>query len=593
MGVAMLLLATAAGLYVLRSTYADSVYPSIAVADVPVGGESYAAAQTMLDNRATQIVGQTALFTYGDKRWTPALSELGVGVDTVGSLNQAYGIGREESARVRIGSALRLAHASETLPMRIALDDRTLNAWFDRVDGEIGEVPNDASLVISNGEASIKADKNGTIIDRAVARQAILGALPSLKPYAGPLPVVAKVPLVHAADLAPALASVRQALSKPVPIAFGDRTWSLASTDLGGFIVQRVDPAKTGADAVAVEVDTAKLSSWLAAKMNADVNRDPVDAQVAWSGSGLTSVVDSADGYQLRPTKFAEAVAVSLMGDHATVKVPVSVLKPKVDSANLKALGVTTKLSVGDSSFEGSDDARATNVMVGARLLNGTLIAPHGTFSFNHSIGEITADKGYVEAGVVAGERISRDIGGGICQVSTTVFRAAFRAGLPITEWNPHRYRLGFYELDGWTPGLDASILQPDGNPFGGGDFQFENPSDSWMLVESYTDGPRIYVIIYGADLGYTVTVSDPIIGDQSYPPTSNLEFVDPDLPPGTIKTTEYKLAGIDVAYERTVTGKDGAVIEDRSFGTHFFPRGDVYKVSTDMQGLSPASQGG
>src|SRR5690348_6817985 len=83
-----------------------------------------------------------------------------------------------------------------------------------------------------------------------------------------------------------------------------------------------------------------------------------------------------------------------------------------------------------------------TNIMVGANLLNGHLIPPKSTFSFNHAIGIITEDAGFVESNVVDGERIGRDVGGGICQVSTTVFRAAFRAGLPITEWHPHRYRM-------------------------------------------------------------------------------------------------------------------------------------------------------
>ncbi len=112
---------------------------------------------------------------------------------------------------------------------------------------------------------------------------------------------------------------------------------------------------------------------------------------------------------------------------------------------------------------------------------------------------------GSSKSNVVDGERIGRDIGGGICQVSTTVFRAAFKAGLPITEWHPHRYRMSFYEQDDWPPGLDASILQPEGNPFGGGDFQFDNPSDSYLLIESYVDGPRVVIVLYGPELDYTV----------------------------------------------------------------------------------------
>jgi vancomycin resistance protein YoaR len=162
---------------------------------------------------------------------------------------------------------------------------------------------------------------------------------------------------------------------------------------------------------------------------------------------------------------------------------------------------------------------------------------------------------------------------------------------LPITEWNPHRYRLGFYEQDGWAPGLDASILQPEEDPFGGGDFRFTNPSDSWLLIESYTDGPRVIVIIYGPDLGYTVDVAGPYYDPAEYPPTEDIELTDDELPPGTIQQTEYALSGMDVSYQRTVYDRNGDLLWDRTFGTHFYPRGNVYKVSPDMKGKSPAEQ--
>lgn len=197
----------------------------------------------------------------------------------------------------------------------------------------------------------------------------------------------------------------------------------------------------------------------------------------------------------------------SFWGNHTSITVPVTVLKPDIDSDNLDALGINARLAVGDSSYVGSNGGRATNIVVGSQLLNGALIPPHGTFSFNHAIGVIDVEKGYVEASVISGERIGRDVGGGICQVSTTVFRAALLAGLPdcrvVAAYLSARL---LYRLDGWPPGYDASILQPNDDPFSGGDFRFENPTDSWMLVESYTEDQRVYVIIYGQELGYTVS---------------------------------------------------------------------------------------
>jgi vancomycin resistance protein YoaR len=157
---------------------------------------------------------------------------------------------------------------------------------------------------------------------------------------------------------------------------------------------------------------------------------------------------------------------------------------------------------------------------------------------------------------------------------------------MPIVEGWPHRWRLGFYEMDDWTPGLDASIMQPEGDPFGGGDFRFENPSDSWMLVESYVEWPRVFVILYGADLGYTVDISDPDFGETT-PPLQPSEVVDPKLPAGTVQQTEWAAPGLDVNYYRTVYDRDGNTVLSDDWPTSFYARGDVYKVSPDMQGRS------
>ncbi|HKG25386.1 MAG TPA: VanW family protein, partial [Thermomicrobiales bacterium] len=203
----------------------------------------------------------------------------------------------------------------------------------------------------------------------------------------------------------------------------------------------------------------------------------------------------------------------------------------------------------------------------------------------------IDKDKGYVEAPVIDGERIGRDVGGGICQVSTTAFRAALKGGMPITEWWPHTYRLAFYEQDNWPPGFDASILQPENDPFGGGDFKFLNPTDSWMLVKSYTENNRVYVVIYGMDLDYAVTFTDPKLSDPIPPPDQDIEVVDKELPRGTVEQSEFEQEGVEVTYDRAVADRDGNVIIQDTWTTRFESRPDVWKVSPDMEGKSPASQ--
>jgi vancomycin resistance protein YoaR len=591
-GLAGLTLLLAFGLFGTRLAFDARIYPGVAVAGVGVGGMERDEARALVEQEAAELERGLVYFTYGDRVWAPTLSELGARVDVEATLDAAFAIGREDDARDRVGSTWDLVGGDRVVPLQITLDYAALGAWFDRVDGELGIAPHDAYLVIKGLDVRIESAVEGTVVDRLAATARIEHALATLKTAGGALPTTPWIPRVHAEDLAAAQEQVEAALAEPVKVRFDGATWSIKPEDLAPFIVQEVspDPQVSGPAAVILRVDESALASWLNSRFAEEVNRPPVDAEVGWgSDQTVVAVTESVDGYQLRPKTFARAIQTSLFGDHETVDVPVSVVKPDVDSNNLDALGITTQLVRANSNYSGGTPERTNNVQVGAALLNGTLIPPHGEFSFNHAIGEITAEKGYVEASVVQAERAGRDIGGGICQISTTVFRAAIFAGLPITEWWPHTYRIGHYEWDDWGPGYDASILQPEGDPFGGGDFKFLNPSDSWMLVESWTDGIFVIVNIYGEDLGYRVETSETLV-EGPIEERADVEVVNYELDPGTIIQTEYPIDGWAVSFTRDVYDRDGNLIESREFYTRFKGRGNVYQVSPDMAGQSPAA---
>lgn len=590
LAVAVIVLAATAGLYWVRATYEDRIYPGINAGGVPVGGMTYAEAREAIAARAESFEATTATFTFEDKIWQPTLNEIGVHVDVEGTVDSAFAIGREDDARSRLQVAWSLLREDKSVPLRVSVDAAQLNAWFDRVDADLGIAPKDANLVVNGTEVSIDPEVAGTIVDRERLTQQLMDSLRNMSAPSGDLPVIPKWPTVHAKDLEPAKQKLEQALSKPIRLTHDGKSWTIDPADLSQFVVTKVTEQPGAAPQVDVSLDEKKLTKWLSQRFRGEIDRDPVDARVAWNGERVFALEDSKDGYKLKPTSLAKEISKSFFGNHETVRVPVAVIKPRVDSNNLEALGITTRLAVGTSNFDGSNEGRAENIRVGTELLNGTLVPPGEVFSFNHAIGVISAEAGFVEAPVVDGERIGRDVGGGICQVSTTVFRASLYAGLPTEEWWPHRYRFAFYEYDGWTPGLDASILQPEGDPFGGGDFKFRNNTDGWLLIESYIDWPRVVVIIYGPDTGWDVQISEPIYGEE-YPEEEDIEIVDKELEPGTIMQTEYAQKGLDVTYIREVRDRNGEVILRDEYSTHFYPRGNVWKVSEDMRGKSPAGK--
>lgn len=589
----MLVLALTVALLVFRANYSDKVYPGVVVGGMSVGGLNRTAAQAVLTKRAQSLETGTVLFTYKGKSWAPTLRQLGVSIDVNGSLDRAFDIGRETNAWERVRSTSGLLRHDDDVPLVMSWDQNTLAAWFGQVDHDLGLPPHDAYLSIKDGKVSIEPEVDGTVVDRAKATETIRTALVGLTPFSGTLPIISKIATVRSGDLVGAQQDAEQALSKPVTLSFEGQSWTLSPADLGKFIQQQDDATKKGAAAVSLAVDQQALGAWLNQQFASKVNRSAKNAVVAWSNDkqAIFAREPSVDGIVLKPLTLADDVAGSVMGNHHAIQIPVTTIKPQVDSNNLATLGITTKLAVGDSSFEGSEDSRATNIEVGTKLLNGTLVPPHTEFSFNHAIGVIEPSKGYVTAQIIQGDKIATDDGGGICQVSTTVYRAAFRAGMPITELHPHTFRLGFYELDGWQPGIDASILQPNDDPLGpnAGDFKFMNPSDHWMLVEAYTQDSHVYVILYGADLGYQVTISNSQQIGTEQPGHWEVD-VDDSLPPGTINQTEYAGPGSDWVVHRTVKDRSGNVIEDKDFESDYSARHDVYDVSPDMKNWTPTS---
>jgi vancomycin resistance protein YoaR len=589
-GVCAVLFALAVGLFAFRTLYGDRIYPAVVVGDVEVGGLTRAQAENRLNERASGLDQHGVTFTFNGQTWTPTLSELGVTVDVEGAISRAYDSGRTGDAVDRLAFTGDILQADQKIPLRSTLDTTTLNAWFDKVDTEINQFAIDATLVVSGTNVSISPEATGTVVDREAATQLILQTMRDLTPHSGELPTMVDHPTVVTADLEPSRAQLANSLGSHIRVDFGNNSWRIEPETMAQYLVvsQSVVDGKAKVD---IAVDEDALSKYLRQEFASEVNRAPVNATVGWKdGTGLIATSESSDGTTMKPGEFAAAVAASFLGDHERVDIPVIVTKPQIDQDNLETLKIDGLIGRGESNYDGSSDSRATNIGVGVQLLNGTMIGPGEEFSFNGAIGEITEDKGYVESSVVQAERVGKDIGGGICQVSTTVFRAALKSGMTISEWNPHTYRISNYEYDGWNPGFDASILQPDGvDPEYWGDLKFVNNTDGYILIQSWTDYPYVVVEVYGHDDGRTVEIYDEYVSDPIPAPDSASEVVDEDLPPGSWEVSEYALEGLEASFMYKVTGEDGSIIAEKYFYTYFKERGVLYKVSPDMVGQSPA----
>jgi len=228
------------------------------------------------------------------------------------------------------------------------------------------------------------------------------------------------------------------------------------------------------------------------------------------------------------------------------------------DEAN--QMGITEEVSEGTSLFQGSAPERVFNIALAASKLNGVIIKPNEVFSFDQTIGDISALSGYKQALVINDGKTELGDGGGVCQVSTTMFRAALSAGLPIVERHQHAYRVHYYEEDTGEPGIDAAIYYPTV------DLKFKNDTGHALLIQTnidYTDD-RLTFTLYGTkDPNREVSIGTPVIVSQT-PAPPPLYTDDPTLPAGQIKQIDYSANGADVYFTRTVTENGKTTIYDK-----------------------------
>jgi vancomycin resistance protein YoaR len=267
-----------------------------------------------------------------------------------------------------------------------------------------------------------------------------------------------------------------------------------------------------------------------------------------------------------------------LVGDHTVSLVMKQIDPPVTDQSSGESLGITELVHAETSYFYGSSQSRVQNISTAASKFHGVLVPPGAVFSMAETIGDITLDNGYAEALIIIGGQTIKGVGGGVCQVSTTLFRTAFFAGMPIVERYAHAYRVYYYEkvagnrLNTRLAGLDATVFVPIV------DFKFTNDTPYWLLMETYvnpgsssitwkfystTDGRRVEWDTTGAV--NIVKAPAPLYRENS------------DLRQGEIKQVDWAADGADVTVRRVVYRNDQVYLQDTIY-THYQPWQDVYE---------------
>ena len=412
----------------------------------------------------------------------------------------------------------------------------------------------------------------GRKLDQVAAASLVIESLARLDrgaPVALPL---ATTPLrVDAADLEEAAAKARVALSGPIRLAYGETRWRVPRWKVASLITLPV----AGNTDVAV---TGRGAEEYLKRLSATVSRKPQDARFQVTATGKLVVRPSAPGLLLDIPATAKAIAAAAFSaDERLAKLVVRVAEPARTTADAKAMGITGVVASYTTTYGGTP-GRLNNVQLVSELIDGTLVAPGGTFSFNDTTGERTADKGFQEAPVIINGELQNGLGGGVCQVSTTVFNAAYESGLPITARTNHALYISHYPT-----GRDATVNYPDL------DMRFTNDTGNWLLLRTFVGAGSLTVNLYGTPVNRRVeSTTEPLVETGPIPVE---ETDDPTLEKGKRVVDEYGSPPRQTAVRRLVYDANDKLLYDNTWSSFYVGEPSLVRVGTKEPAKKPVAK--
>ena len=569
-----------------------SFYPGTAVGGVDISQMTFNDAIAMLRQHFTDFENTAVDFEFEDQTWNAGLAQLGFEIDYEATLQQAYQHGRSGDLFDRYAGVL-LSPEVRSFPVMYKRDEAKLTAFLEQIGTEILGAARDARLYLSGNSVEILPNRDGRQLNIDQAARDTRNIIESAKRGTVTLRAVSVVSQVTVEDLEPMRELAQTMISSPISIQDGSTTWTVGTDMLLDALV--LPPEGELSEPY---LDTEILATGLQVIAD-EVYHAPKNAVLTWNG-GLDVLESEVNGYQVNLEQLTgDVISAAAQASGRVVRLPLNELLADVRTDNLDELGIEDLIGEGSSSFVGSSFERAENVRVSCDHVAHTLIPPGGIFSFNDALGPISLDNGFVEGKIIQGDWVVSDIGGGACQASTTVFRAALYAGLPFEEWNYHNFRLAMYEQDGSPPGIDAAIYQPNTEWEWELDLKFTNPTEHWMLVEMSAANDIATTRIYGKPQGWKVDVKVPYISDP-IKPKGPMERESDKLKKGDRVKTQTAAPGFEVQMVRTIT-RDDDTTDTQEFWSYYQPQRETWEIgpgtprkfNDDGEEISPTSTAG
>ena len=534
----------------LAGAEGGDIPPKVTIGGVDVGGKSAAQARALLADRGARLLdGRVRLTAAEDPDFD--MSVAASALATRAQIDEA--VDEARSSRGRIGRALARFGLTGTkdVPLTFALADGAVGRRIADAQERLGQAPVPATVGVNGAEIVTTPAKAGRRVDRA----ALTARLETL-------PAEATIP-IHPAQPAVDDDDARRARDLGVRVAAKHRhvtyRQEVATLQPKVLLSALRFPARDGK--IDVKLDPAVLRTALLGPLGIE-ELPPADARLAIRGSTV-AVVPAVLGRSLDAATLGAAIVADPGAD--AVAATVTTTPPAFTTAEAKALGIREKVSEFTTPYQ-CCQPRVTNIQRAAKIIDGMIIKPGGRFSLNDALGERTAARGFVTAPMIARGELVDAVGGGVSQVATTTYNAAFFAGLALEAHTPHEFYISRYPM-----GREATVS------WRSPDLVFRNDWPASILFSARAGSNGITVAFYSSKLGRRVETTTGTPTARTEPKT--IERPNADLPPGTRKVVQSSgPGGFSITYTRKVY-RGSKLLRDETFSWRYRPENAIVEV--------------
>ncbi len=580
--------------------YDALIYPGVSAYGIDLSGMTREQAIQALSGQYSY--GERAVFTFRDgaRAWQKTAKELGVSFDPRRTVEEAYQVGRAGNIFSNLSAQSQAWLSGYAIQPMIVFDQSKASAILDQIAAEIDRPVRDATITLTGTTVQTTPSQVGREMD-------VRATLGKLREVILNMTTGAEISLIitdtqpTAREAETVAARIRTAVSAPIQLYLEGATgkdggpWQATPEFISGMLsVKRIENGD-GTAHYDLSVNPEPLRTFLQG-LAPQLSSEPVNARFVFNDatSQLAVIKDSVDGRELDiETTLKTVQGVLFQKDNRRIALAfrkvVSAINSKATAADL---GITERIVMATTFFYGSTAERRTNIQVAASRFHGLVIAPGEAFSFNKYLGDVSPETGYETGLVIYGNKTIRGVGGGVCQVSTTVFQAAFFAGFPIKERYAHGYRVGYYETGtvfangqkyNSGVGMDATVYSPII------DLKFVNDTPYHLLIESYYEPAKqsLTFKFYSTDTGRMVVKDGPSLSNPvPHGPTKYTESA--DMRPGQERQIDYAVDGVDAHVYRTIRQGNQILINREEFLSRYLPWSAQFLVAP---GYAPKEQ--